>query len=431
MRISSRSNSGSALLLTLFTCVVIGLALGAYLELVRNQNLSTLRSQQWNLAIPVAEAGIEEALTHLYYNPTNRATNGWILSSGVYVKERALGDSKYITSISDTTPPEIISKAYVRVPLGSDYIDPPRTIRVTTTNDALFAKGMVAKGQIDLSGNRVRTDSFDSTDPAASTNGAYDPAKYKDNGDVATNSSLIDSLNVWNAEVIGKASTGPGGTVSVGPNGTIGSKAWHQSGKKGIEPGWANDDMNVYFPDVKPPFSGGAFTPVSGSYGGTNYAYLITDGRWQLSSLNLSGQQKALVLGNAVLYVTGNVSISGQAYLTVATNSSLQFYVGGSDTSIGGNGIINTPGNATNFFYWGLPSNTKVSMSGNASFTGAIYAPQAAFSLGGGGNNDYDFVGASVTDSVKMNGHYKFHYDESLGRTGPRRGFTVTSWNEI
>jgi hypothetical protein len=410
MRIRFHRQNGSALLITLLSSVIIGLSLAAYLEIVRNQNISTLRSLQWNLAIPVAEAGIEEALTHLYHNPTNRLNDGWVLQSGVHMKERTMGESKYVTTISDTSQPVIISKGYVRVPLGTEFIDPPRTIRVTTTNDALFAKGMVAKGQIDLSGNRVRTDSFDSTDPDHSTDGHYDPTKAKDNGDVATNSSVVDSLNVWNAEIFGKASTGPGGTVSVGPNGSIGSSAWHEAGKKGIEPGYATDDMNVYFPDVKPPFSGGGFIPLSGTYGGTNYNYLITSGNWTMSSLNLSGQDKMLVLGNAVVYVTGDVSVSGQAYVHVATNSSLQLFVAGANTAIGGNGILNTPGNATNFFYYGLPTNTKLTMSGNASFTGAIYAPQATFSLGGGGSASYDFVGASVTKTVKMNGHYNFHF---------------------
>jgi hypothetical protein len=429
-RRSSRRR-GSALLVILVTVAVIGIALAGYLDLVSSQNLSTMRSQQWNSAIPIAEAGIEEALTHLYYNPVDRATNGWDLGVDGFTKERTLGDSKFIVTISTESSPQITAKAYVLAPFGTNFIDPPRTILVTTTNDALFAKGMVAKGQIDLSGNNIKTDSFDSTDPAYSTGGRYDSAKAKDNGDIATNSSLIDSLNVWNADVYGKASTGPGGNVSVGPNGSVGSKSWHDSGKKGIEPGWSDDDMNVNFPDVTEPFSGGAFTPASGSYLGTNYTYLITSGNWQMSSLSLSGQNKVLVVGNAVLYVTGNVSLSGQSYIQIATNSSLQMYVAGSTASIGGSGVINTPGNATNFYYYGLPSNTSLSFSGNAAFTGAIYAPQAAFTLGGGGSTDYDFVGSSVSATVKMNGHFNFHYDENLGKNGPRRGFVVTSWNEI
>ena len=45
---------------------------------------------------------------------------------------------------------------------------------------------------------------------------------------------------------------------------------------------------------------------------------------------------------------------------------------------------------------------------------GTIYAPHADFTLGGGGKDTIDFVGSSVTKTVKMNGHYKFHYDENL-----------------
>ncbi len=431
MKFPRQSPQGSVLLIVLLTVTIIGISMAAYLDLIGNQNISTMRSIEWNSGISVAEAGIEEALTHIYHNGTNLASEGWTLSGSYYTKERTLGDSKYITSISVTDPPEIISSAYVRVPLGTNFINPPRTIRVTTANDALFAKGMVAKGQIDLSGNNIKTDSFDSTDPAYSTGGAYDPAKAKDNGDIATNSAMIDSLDVWNADIFGKASTGPGGTVKIGPNGSVGSEAWHLAGNKGIEPGWSSDDMNVSFPDVSVPFSGGALTPSSGSVGGTNYDYVVTSGNWELASLSMNGNEKLIALGDAVLYVSGSVSLTGNAYITVATNSTLKLYVGGPSASFGGNGIANTPGSATNFVYYGLPTNTSLSMSGNAAFTGAIYAPSAAFTLGGGGSSPYDFVGSSVTASVKMNGHFSFHYDENLGKNGPRRGYVITSWNEI
>ena len=431
MKLRSQASQGSVLLVMLFTVAILGISLAAYLDLIGSQNLSTMRSTQWNSAIPIAEAGIEEALTHLHHNPTNRSAEGWTLVNGYYMKERSLGEAAYVAYLSATNPPVIISQAFVRVPLGTDYLDPPRTIRVTAENEALFAKGMIAKGQIDLSGNNIRTDSFDSTDPAYSTGGAYDPAKAKDNGDIATNSAVIDSLNVWNADIFGKVSTGPGGTVQIGPNGSVGSAAWHLAGNTGIEPGWSNDDMNVDFPDVQAPFTGGALTPGSGSVGETNYTYVLTSGNWELPGLSMSGQNKLIVLGDAILYVTGSVSLSGQAYMTISTNSSLQLYVSGSTTSIGGKGVVNTPGSATNFVYYGMPGNTSVSMSGNAAFTGAIYAPSADFTLGGGGSATYDFVGSSVTSTVKMNGHFNFHYDESLGNTGPRRGYVITSWNEI
>ena len=64
-------------------------------------------------------------------------------------------------------------------------------------------------------------------------------------------------------------------------------------------------------------------------------------------------------------------------------------------------------------------------------FLGTIYMPEADFTLGGGGNDAIDFIGAVVAKNIKMNGHFNFHYDEALGRNGPRRGFVITSWNEI
>jgi hypothetical protein len=84
-----------------------------------------------------------------------------------------------------------------------------------------------------------------------------------------------------------------------------------------------------------------------------------------------------------------------------------------------------------NFSYFGMTNNTSVSMSGNAAFTGVIYAPNAALTLGGGGSNPYDFVGAAIAKTVNMNGHYNFHYDEALAKYGPSKGYVVTTWNEM
>src|SRR2546422_6550719 len=38
-----------------------------------------------------------------------------------------------------------------------------------------------------------------------STNGRYDPAKAKDEGDVATNSGLVNTINVGNADIKGRS----------------------------------------------------------------------------------------------------------------------------------------------------------------------------------------------------------------------------------
>jgi len=408
----------------------MGISIASYLGLVSSQNRQTARSQAWNSSMPVLEAGIEEALTQLHYNSTNLSANGWTLSSGVYRKERVMGTSKYVVTISPSTPPTIYAYGYVQAPMTTNYINPPRTVKVTTTGDALFKKGLVAKDSIDLSGNNIKTDSFDSADATKSTGGAYDSAKAQDNGDVATNSSIIDTLDIWNADIYGHVSTGPGGNAKIGPNGSVGDKAWHAAGKKGLEPGFFTDDMNVSFPDVTLPAGGTWYAPAAGTLSGTSYTYLLTGGNYQMSSLSMSASKVMYISGNSVLYVTGDISLKGNSAIQIAAGASLTIYAAG-DVDIGGNGVANLSGNAANFYLKGLPSATSVKMSGNAAFTGVIYAPSAALTLGGGGSTDYDFVGASISNTIKLNGHYKFHYDENLGRVGGARDWVVASWNEI
>lgn len=161
------------------------------------------------------------------------------------------------------------------------------------------------------------------------------------------------------------------------------------------------------------------------------YDYVLGTGNYEMQSMSMSGGAKMIVKGDAVLYVTGNLSMTGQSELIIAPGASLKIYVGGPTAKFAGNGILNQAGDTTKFAYYGLPNNTNLELSGNASFTGTFYAPNANFALNGGGNDSNDFIGASVTKTVAMHGHFKFHYDERLGRVaGPVR-YRAASWNEL
>lgn len=416
---------GGTLIVCILTTAIIGMTLASYLDLTGAQNQSTLRSLAWNSTVPVLEAGIEEALTHLYYNGnTNLASEGWTSYSGQYVKWRAVGDGWAYVAISNISQPVIYARGYKRVPLqNGQWLN--RCVRVETRKDGLFSKGLVAKGQITLNGNNVLVDSFDSADPNYSTNGVYTATRRKANGDVATNARLVNSLSTGNADIYGHAATGPGGSIGIGPNGAVGDLAWHGGGTNGIQPGFTSDDMNVSFPDVQLPFSGGSFTPA----GGAGYQYIISaSGKYEVSSL--SGSLLVKSNANAVLLVNGNINLTGTDKIQIEPGGSLNLYMKGADAKIAGKGVVNQNGSATNFFYWGLPSNTELTISGNGSFTGVIYAPNADFTLNGSGSGE-DITGASVTGTTKLNGNFQFHYDEFLGRLGYNRGYIVTSWNEI
>jgi hypothetical protein len=460
MKITTHTRpQGSALLLALLTAFVICITLTTYLYLVSNQNRSVMRSMAWNSTIPVVEAGIEEALTHVnHVGSTNLASNGWSAMSadGFFHKFSDLGNN-FAFDVGVKPPlangpdqPTIESFGYAPSPanIASFYSSPwgmilgglapqyspekisaKRKVRVLAKRQTPVQFAMLAKGQIDLHGNNAETDSFNSTNSNYSTNGRYDVAKSRDHGDVATNSGIVNGVNTGNANIKGHASTGPDGSVAIGSNGSIGDKAWVDSGKKGAQDGHVTDDTNVEIPDVEVPFTTGV-TPIGGTYpevGGANYDYILTNGNYILSSF--SG--KVLVTGNAKLLVNTSFNFTGQDQITINPGASLEVYVAATSATLGGNGVVNNNGSAISFVYYGLKSNTSLKFNGNAAFTGVVYAPFADFAIGGGGNNTYDFVGASVSKTATLNGHFHFHYDEALASQFPVRRYVVYSWNEL
>jgi hypothetical protein len=171
--------------------------------------------------------------------------------------------------------------------------------------------------------------------------------------------------------------------------------------------------------------------PVPGKYRirGFVYKYVLDNSfAWQLPVLDNSVYVAST---NVILYVTTSVKISSGQQIYIAPNCSLSMYVGAPIATIGGQGVVNATGLARDFTYYGLPSNNTLGFGANAAFVGSIYAPECDFTLGGGGSNTYDFVGRCITRSVKMNGHYNFHYDEALPMFQSPGGFAAASWDEL
>ncbi|HMP82187.1 MAG TPA: hypothetical protein PKA41_05705 [Verrucomicrobiota bacterium] len=451
-RIQNHQEAGSGLLVTLCICAVVSFAIAGYLALVQQQYSLSMRSQQWNSTIALVEAGIEEGLQHLNDDWGNLGNNWWSYSNGAYVRNRTLTNGGTYTvkiDVSQPTQPVIKCQAnttmLARGGLGAFFASigvnaeekVTRTVQVKTSRSGLFIKAMVAKDTIDMNGNNVLTDSFDSTDPNYSTGGQYDASKRKANGDVATNSSLTNSLNVGNANVYGRVATGPKGSVKIGPNGKVGDLAYQASGPNGtIQPGYFRDDMNFTFPDAVAPFSGNGTTPTGGSYNGVSATYILGTGNYKLSSMSLSGNAKVFVTGNAKLWVTGNFSMAGNSEIVIVNGATLDLTLGSDSTgnnsaSIAGNGLLNYNQYASSVYIKGMKSLKSLSLKGNGELKGVVYAPYAALTLNGGGSGDNDFIGASVTRTVTFNGHFKFHYDEALANFGNTGRFLITAWDEI
>jgi hypothetical protein len=457
MRIAcGRHGTGaSVLLVTLLTAGIIGLTLASYLWMVSQQHLSVMRSQAWNAAIPVAEAGVEEALTQLQYTDSaHLAINHWTdLTNGWVDKQLAVSPNTYYdVMIKKVEPPIIISTGFVPAPRlpsavfgailaqgapsPSDPSYAKRRILVNTVRYPLLPGAMVAKGHIELAGNNVTTDGFDSGDPNYNTGGKYDRTKSKASGDVATNASdtsgktFVPAINVGDADIKGKVSTGAAGTAVVGANGSVGDLPWVDSGTPGIKPGWGDGHDNHFdFSIVPAPFATSYATPVAGVVG-TNAFTCILDGALNQNYRVADFKGQVYVTGNVNLLVTDTFAFGSGEYIYIAPGATLKVWVAAPTATLGGSGVINSDGYAIGFQYYGLAQNTSFKFAANASYTGTIYAPKADFTLGGGGSTDYDFVGACVVNTVKMNGHYHFHFDEAL-RGKLWKGYVATSWNEI
>ncbi len=506
--------AGSVLVVTLVIAMIIGITLAAFMDLSSAAHRSVIRSGVWNACIPVAEAGVEEALTHVYLNSTNLAAQGWSMSSSgltmsngvaltgtVYYKSRSLNGGNYIAAIQGGTTPTITVQGNLPKPLSTTEMI-SRTVQLKTVGGALFARGMVARGTINWNGS-ILSDSFDSQDPRFSNGGRYDPALRNDNGSIG---SVEGSIDVGaNGIIYGTAGTGPTGLITTGSHGAVGDAAFVSGGGTGIQAGHSQNDLNVSFPDATVPFTTGYSIPGGGyvtnyttvtsgasvtsliypspapsqvttnsvtstaypsgtpysvttnvlatrrgrtttfstNYTFTQFSYstnlvttnttvtyydhILDTGDYFLSGIN---NENVLVRGNARLYVQGSVSESGGAAISVASSGTLQMWVSGS-ISLSGRAAVNNTGDALRMSVYGLPTCTSATFSGNAEFTGTLYAPSATMTYNGGGSDTADFMGGAIVGSAQLNGHFSFHYDENLGRNGPSSSFVIDSWVEL
>ena len=612
----------SALLIVMVLGGILCLSVMYYLALINQQNRLSARSQAWNIAIAVSEAGIEEGLQAINSASGSLAPGEWSYDGTYYCRSNSLSDgNSYAIWIKGpaTVFPEITSRSFIVMSalaeapsltmfaaLGIDSSGSAtvsRAVRATCSKSptTLFTAAMVSKLAIDLKGNGVSADSYDSSNPAKSTNGRYDPSKYTgDFGDVATIESLV--IGVQNANIYGRLHTGPTGGYSMGPQGGVGTHAWQAANGGGLQPGYFVQDANVTFPDTVLPNTTGYLTPQPGDVVVTTYPItsnstttatlpvpapwgtintnilsyttvtgypspvppgLTTNTTWHNNSATLPSPVPAATSTNTVmvnntltvpsprpagtttnttltssmnypasgtylgsvttrqvsngpregrgtwydyyaissynypthtynyptytytypatwnftysLYQTNtvvvtnhydNVLYSDHNYVSAAlngstivlgpnvklvlpnglsgvenlyfnyadnTNPGLTIYAGGTSASISGNQYINPSGFAGSLLVYCAPTVTSFTLNGNGQFTGVLVAPNADLKMNGGGNSDQDFCGSLLVRSVSLNGHFKFHWDEALGRMNSVNNarYLVKSWDEI
>jgi hypothetical protein len=424
-----KREQGSVLLAGMIIGLAVGIALASYLALISNRYRMTVRSMDWNYAMPVLESGIEEALTHLHDDGSLTA-NGWTLTTvagkKVVSKLRTnSSDGSYFWTIIATngtlTNPVITSSGFVPVPLGKGYIS--RTVQVTTSRPLGFANAIAASGLIQLSGSAI-VDSYNSCSGPYSTNNSHGSQ-----GSVVTDSKSNPAIKISTGDIYGTVNTGPGGVISCG--GAIGDANWI-SNHTGIETGFSNDTMNVAYPSNSPPanYTNWLAPPTATNVSsittntGITSATVLGNNDYTMSSFTSSDSgHPMLVNGQATLYVTGNFTVQGSGYVEILPGGNLTLIVGGSTTTISGSGVVNATAEPSNFTLLGLAGNTTITYSGSAAFQGTINAPQANFTISGSAGG----FGAAIVNTFTSTGGSSFHYDACLGAMG---SLVINSWQE-
>lgn len=452
---------------------VLTILAGVTMLTLRNRSRQAFQTASWQESLLAAESGVDiavNAMRRSLYDPS-AAWSGWTNSEGsgggpgtgsTFFTSSALVRSgeggqqswvkvqvdapSYLRGSSGEQWFRVRSTGYAEIPGGSvvtgesvdirlrkldfrvdrrtgEALNTPRaqrTIEAIVKPVGAFRVALLGDSLINMNNHNIVVDSYDSRDPAKSTNGFYDPAKRQENGHIATNGPVI---NLGSAHIYGDASTN-GGEVFNASNVT----------------GEIRDDFyQQLFDVIRPTMTPDAGTPSSVTGTTTIVAKSGTPTQVILSTLSLSGQSTLRFQGAAdgsdtfvQVLVNGNVSMSGQGRIILDPGVHARFFVVG-DGDFTGNGVAN-PNTPLNMQIYGVirvsgDPNGSIKVAGNGGFRGTVYAPNYDITMVGGGNTD-SIYGGFVGKSVTMTGHQAVHYDEALSDGGLVTDYKIVSWFE-
>ncbi|MCF8144711.1 MAG: pilus assembly PilX N-terminal domain-containing protein [Deltaproteobacteria bacterium] len=298
---------------------------------------------------------------------------------------------------------------FTAIGANPDDTEAQAVITATFSPSGLFNYGIFGDLGVTLSGNG-RTDSYDSSA------GPYTWATHNNEGDVGTNAITAGAISLsGNAKVYGDAMAGKGGNPATCVT-TSGNAAVVPPGQK-----LAADEQKD-MPAITDP-GGGTNIPAWNLSG--NSSDTLSGGTYRLPGISITANATGTISGHVILYVTGNINISGNGNLVIPAGSSLTIYASGS-VSISGNGISNNTGYPKNLQIYGTSTCNSVTVSGNGNVYGAIYAPSATVSVTGNG----DIYGSVIGRTIAIPGNGNVHYDEDLQNTGPISGLKLLTWKQ-
>ena len=477
MRRANSKSHGSILVWTVLTIAILSLLGAELIRLVSAKYQNALQTSTWQEALLAAESGIDLGIVELrksLFPAPNHAWEGWnntpgngVVSYGLTtIPNAGLASTPMTIAVNVDAPSSLIDPGngwqYYRIRtvgtmpitgaarttdnsqdsslrklslrferftngvLTAHAISAPQVSRRTEAivrPVSSFDQAIMSVGTLDLTNQNIVIDSYDSRDSNKSTNGLYDAAKRQENGDIATDGNIIDA---GNAHIYGDVATNAG--VVTGAANITGTERtdFYQEPIPLSAPSW--------------PSYNGITTTVAGT---TTLNASATSGssisRYQLSAISLNGSKTLTLAGNPdgsptyiEIYVTGDISVSGTAQITVQPGVSAKIYFAG-NVDVSGNGILNTKNQPLDLQLYGIQptdgSTKHVSLGGNAQITASVYAPNADVTVNGGGSSGHVY-GSLIGKTVTMTGVTNLHYDEALSSGGFINSYKIVSWFE-
>ena len=474
------SNAGSALIWTICVITVLSISAAELLRVISSKYHNVIHTAAWQEALLAAESGVDLAIVELrksLYPEPNHAwdpANQWVNAPGngvtshglATVPNAGLSGMEMTVEVNVDAPLQLKdtnnSWQYYRIrtigtmpitgparaadnkqdthlrkmslsverfagttfaPAKFDHPQVSRRIEAIVRPVSAFDEAIMSVGALDLTDQNIIIDSYDSRDPLKSTSGLYDVAKRQQNGNIATDGNII---NAGNAYVYGDVSTNSGTVTGIAN--VTGQKRddFYQDPIPVAAPSW---------PSVNP-------SPMIVT-GTTNLAASSTAGtsasRYVLSAITMAGNDTFTLSGNPdgsrsyiEIYVTGDVSATGNAQWVVAPGVQAKVYFAG-DVNIAGNGVLNSNNQPGDLLMYGISpadgSSKSLQIGGNSQLSAAVYAPAYDVQVNNGGTRG-SVYGSFVGKTVKMNGVTDLHYDEALGSSGTINNYKIVSWFE-
>lgn len=428
----------------LWVSALMGTVMPSYLQVSRGRVTNVLRSS--------AEAALDWAVAEL--NVTNSGlddlTNDGAANSAISVPTDVLGSygmpSTATVSVANVQPPQssylydprldpanaatnggIEENGWRMVTATAQTGSQQKSVRVILkpnyTTTPTFEMAIFMDHDLTLNGTGMTLDSYDSSV------GAYGGSNVSDLGaDIGSNGSI----NIGNSNIGGSiysltnpmndtshtvAESGPGAIVTGGvmSNALASSRFDTIAQGRGLPAGTPVIQESLAVEQK-------ALPPVPSHPSTATY----------IATIGASGRTETVLAAGD--YWCNAISISGSGSIVLPATGTVRIFVEGSNPSIniGGQGFVNSgrPENLQVF-----TSATSVDVSGNGTFRGVLYAPNADITMRGNGQ----YYGAVIGHEMSLTGGGSrggFHYDTSLRTANILNSTTLSrvqtvSWQEL